>query len=406
VPSAALAGSGVAGCECASVPIAGRLCARGVQPAAALAFMLAAPAVNPVVLVATAVAFPGQPQMVLARFCGSLLTSVTVGLLWSRVGDQRWWSGPGGGSPAPATGPVGWPSARRPAMTSGTPGAGWWWAPPPRPPSRCWCRGRWCWPWPTTRAGRAGPGGLAVVLAICSEADAFVAASLREFSLTARLVFLVVGPAGGCEADRHAVGDVRPPVRGPLRPPHLRRRRWSGRWWWVGCCCERGADPQPAAGGPGGDGRSGCGGAARRSTTSGPGWLPGCWPGGWSWGLLGAAAAAWAARPETAQADRHGRPPSAPGAGRLAAAGAGAGGDAGPAGRARLVCGGQPATVPGGGHEGGFQPLAAPVRGAVPMSMAEFVTRAVRDPDQSLAGVGSGWSGSSPPARATKAATG
>jgi uncharacterized repeat protein (TIGR03943 family) len=41
--------------------------------------------------------------------------------------------------------------------------------------------------------------------------------------------------------------------------------------------------------------------------------------------------------------------------------------------------------VPGGGD--GFQPLAAPVRGAVPMSMAEFVTRAVRDPAQSLAGV-------------------
>ena len=90
VPSAALAGAALPGCECASVPIAGRLCARGVQPAAALAFMLAAPAVNPVVLVATAVAFPGQPQMVAARFCGSLLTSVTVGLVWSRVGDQRW----------------------------------------------------------------------------------------------------------------------------------------------------------------------------------------------------------------------------------------------------------------------------------------------------------------------------
>jgi uncharacterized repeat protein (TIGR03943 family) len=44
------------------------------------------------------------------------------------------------------------------------------------------------------------------------------------------------------------------------------------------------------------------------------------------------------------------------------------------------------ATVPGGG-DGGFEPLAAPVRGAVPMSMAEFVTRAVRDPGQSLAGV-------------------
>jgi uncharacterized repeat protein (TIGR03943 family) len=42
-------------------------------------------------------------------------------------------------------------------------------------------------------------------------------------------------------------------------------------------------------------------------------------------------------------------------------------------------------TVPGG--DGGFPALAAPVRGAVPMTMAEFVTRAVRDPGQSLAGV-------------------
>jgi hypothetical protein len=36
--------------------------------------------------------------------------------------------------------------------------------------------------------------GLAVAMAICSEADAFVAASLTQFSLGARLTFLVVGP--------------------------------------------------------------------------------------------------------------------------------------------------------------------------------------------------------------------
>ena len=42
--------------------------------------------------------------------------------------------------------------------------------------------------------------------------------------------------------------------------------------------------------------------------------------------------------------------------------------------------------VPGSG-DSGFPPLAAPVRGAVPLPMAEFVTRAVRDPGQSLAGV-------------------
>jgi uncharacterized membrane protein YraQ (UPF0718 family) len=38
-------------------------------------------------------------------------------------------------------------------------------------------------------------GLLAVLLAVCSEADAFVAASLVQFSPTARLAFMVVGPA-------------------------------------------------------------------------------------------------------------------------------------------------------------------------------------------------------------------
>jgi uncharacterized repeat protein (TIGR03943 family) len=40
-----------------------------------------------------------------------------------------------------------------------------------------------------------------------------------------------------------------------------------------------------------------------------------------------------------------------------------------------------------GGDDDQYPPLAAPVRGAVPMPMAEFVTRAVRDPGQSLTGV-------------------
>src|SRR6266545_475990 len=56
VPVAAAAGAALPGCECGSVPIAGRLVARGALPAAALAFLLSAPAINPVVLTATAVA--------------------------------------------------------------------------------------------------------------------------------------------------------------------------------------------------------------------------------------------------------------------------------------------------------------------------------------------------------------
>jgi uncharacterized membrane protein YraQ (UPF0718 family) len=43
--------------------------------------------------------------------------------------------------------------------------------------------------------GVASMAALAVVLALCSEADAFVAASMTMVPLVPRLVFLVVGPA-------------------------------------------------------------------------------------------------------------------------------------------------------------------------------------------------------------------
>jgi uncharacterized membrane protein YraQ (UPF0718 family) len=61
-----------------------------VPQGAALAFLLAAPAVNPIVLVATAVAFPGQPEIVLARFVGSLLTAILVGWLWAKIDRVEW----------------------------------------------------------------------------------------------------------------------------------------------------------------------------------------------------------------------------------------------------------------------------------------------------------------------------
>jgi uncharacterized membrane protein YraQ (UPF0718 family) len=90
VPAAGLAGVALPGCECGAVPIAGRLTAKGAPPAAAVAFMLAAPAINPVVLVSTAVAFPGRPQVVVARFAASLATAVAVGLVWARLGREDW----------------------------------------------------------------------------------------------------------------------------------------------------------------------------------------------------------------------------------------------------------------------------------------------------------------------------
>lgn len=196
VPVAGLAGMALPGCECASVPVSRRLMQQGVPPAAAIAFLLAAPAVNPVVLVSTAVAFPGEPRMVVARFLGSLATAVVMGWLWVRFGRLEWFA----------------ERALRRAERSGE--------------SRLALFAE------TARHDLVEASGflvlgaltsavlnvlvppevfdslagqmllailvmalLAVVLALCSEADAFVAASLSALPLLPRLVFLVVGPA-------------------------------------------------------------------------------------------------------------------------------------------------------------------------------------------------------------------
>lgn len=192
VPTAALAGMALPGCECSSVPVARRMIGRGVPAAAALTFLLAAPAINPVVLVATSVAFPQQPEMVWARLFASLLASVVVGWTWSASHSERWMRkveahrvdrsrlhsftsvavedmAQAGGYLVVGAAIVATLQTYLPADL-------------------------------LARVGGSGVlgvlvmAGLAVGLAICSEADAFVAAALGQFSPTARLTFMVVGP--------------------------------------------------------------------------------------------------------------------------------------------------------------------------------------------------------------------
>jgi uncharacterized membrane protein YraQ (UPF0718 family) len=193
VPVAGAAGVILPGCECGSVPIAGALVRRGVTPAAALAFLLSAPAINPVVLVATSVAFPGRPQMVAARLLASLATSVVMGWLWLRLGRTDWLRLPARPDLAGLPRWAAFLAACRHDMTQ----AGGYLVVgactaatmnvvvPPR-----WLHLVAAHPVLSVIALAL----LAVVLSICSEADAFVAASLTQFSLTARLAFLVVGP--------------------------------------------------------------------------------------------------------------------------------------------------------------------------------------------------------------------
>ena len=193
VPTAGAAGMVLPGCECASVPVSQSLMRRGLSQAAALAFLLAAPAVNPIVLVATAVAFQGNPMMVWARLAASLLAVVVIGWVWIAVGKQDWMKSQSGhehegqskaeifretamhdllqaggflvvGAAAAAALKVFVPAGVLATLTEN--------------------------PWLAILVMAA----LAVALSLCSEADAFVVSSLTTVSPTAQLAFLVVGP--------------------------------------------------------------------------------------------------------------------------------------------------------------------------------------------------------------------
>jgi uncharacterized membrane protein YraQ (UPF0718 family) len=188
-----MCGAVLPGCECASVPVAGALVRRGVNPAAALAFLLSAPAINPVVLAATSVAFPGRPEMVAARFAASLAVSVLMGWLWMRLGRADLLRLPaqtgheGVGRFAAFTAAMRHDLVQSGGFLAiGACGAATLNVIVPQ---------RWLHEVATHRLlSVLVLAALAVVLSICSEADAFVAASLTQFSLTAKLAFLVVGP--------------------------------------------------------------------------------------------------------------------------------------------------------------------------------------------------------------------
>ncbi|MET8942293.1 permease [Streptomyces sp. NPDC004542] len=195
VPVASVAGAVLPGCECASVPVANSLIGRGVTPAAAFAFLLSAPAVNPVVLTATAIAFPGNPAMVLARLLASLAAAAVMGWLWLWRGREEWLR-PAVRHTGHHPGHSRWTEFRRGFqhdflhaggfLVVGAMAAATFNVTVPRSVLDTFSGSPWL--------SVLFLAGLAVLLAVCSEADAFVAASLSGFSPVARLAFMVVGP--------------------------------------------------------------------------------------------------------------------------------------------------------------------------------------------------------------------
>ena len=204
LPVAGLAGIAFPICECGSVPVARRLASKGLAPSAAVTFMLAAPVLNPVVIASTFVAFRGRSSMwevALGRFAIGLVVAIAVGWVFGeRSRDELLRDRPD--------------DARVPQPLE------------MREPEARWrsffvhlgndflFMGRFL----LLGAAIAGvvqtflPAsvidgvaripvvsllvmmGLAFVLSLCSESDAFIAASFTQFGPAAQLAFLVFGP--------------------------------------------------------------------------------------------------------------------------------------------------------------------------------------------------------------------
>jgi hypothetical protein len=243
-------------CECGVIPVVRRLIAKGVPLPVAVSYLLAAPIVNPVVIASTIIAFRGGSDgfvVPILRVTLGVSIAIVVGLFLSRGGAASLGflapvSRPGEPSRLPArvglagtrNGPDGFAVLRRLGRASPQGKH----AHPEDPP------GEAAW---TNGEALAGPGatwgdkvtailahasgefvdigsflvlgsliaactqtfvpkqtllalggnlpasilvmmGLAFVLSLCSEADAFVARSFIQFTTAAKLAFLVLGP--------------------------------------------------------------------------------------------------------------------------------------------------------------------------------------------------------------------
>ncbi|ABR36770.1 permease [Clostridium beijerinckii] len=68
-------------CDCGTIPVVKGLMKKNVPIAAGITFMLAAPIVNPIAIIATLYAFPGMVSVVIYRLAAGILISVLVGLI-------------------------------------------------------------------------------------------------------------------------------------------------------------------------------------------------------------------------------------------------------------------------------------------------------------------------------------
>jgi hypothetical protein len=203
LPAAGLAGIALPICECGSVPVARRLIRKGLMPSAAVTFMLAAPIVNPVVVASTFVAYRSRTSlwtMVAGRFTLGLLVAIAVGWVVGHISQEDLLKPDPSEEPTAAVEP----ERREPRWRHFFLRMG----------NDFLFMGRFLVLGATLAAVvqtflpstiTAKVAGLpilsilvmmalAFVLSLCSESDAFIAASFVQFAPSAQLAFLVFGP--------------------------------------------------------------------------------------------------------------------------------------------------------------------------------------------------------------------
>jgi uncharacterized membrane protein YraQ (UPF0718 family) len=187
-------------CECGSVPVARRLISRGISPAAGVAFMLAAPVVNPVVLGATWIAYGGSGnalEMTAGRALVALCVAATAGVVLSRVafvapadvhddGHHHDHRHHGGRLHAVADHLAGDFLFMGKFVVLGAAVAAVLQTAVPRDALESLGG--------TAVIAPLALMALAIMLSLCSEADAFVAVSFSGFAPGAQLAFLALGP--------------------------------------------------------------------------------------------------------------------------------------------------------------------------------------------------------------------
>jgi uncharacterized membrane protein YraQ (UPF0718 family) len=204
LPASAVAGLAFPVCECGSVPVARRLIAKGLAPSAAITFMLAAPVLNPIVIASTVVAYAGRASfwpIVAGRVLLALGAAMAVGWVVGRKPDADLLRSierrEAGGDETHRQEDRGRVTAFFEHLASDflfmgrylVLGAAIAASLQTFVPQAVL----------TSFAGLpvldlVGMMALAFVLSLCSESDAFVAASFVQFGVGAQLAFLVFGP--------------------------------------------------------------------------------------------------------------------------------------------------------------------------------------------------------------------